>query len=63
MELNWAILLNVNRCSQAVAAFGASALEHVAAVFGCHAGTKAMLALTNTIAWLECSFHQLTLSP
>jgi hypothetical protein len=63
MERNRRNLLFVYRCCQAVSTLCASALEDVAAVFGCHSGTEAVLALANAIAWLECSFHQLTLSP
>jgi hypothetical protein len=43
-------------CRQALAAFGTTAIDHGAAVFGCHAGTKTMGAGAVQIARLESTF-------
>lgn len=40
-----------------LAAFGAAAIEDLAAVFGCHAGAEAVGALAFQNAGLECSLH------
>ena len=42
---------------QALAAFGTTTGQNLAAVFGCHAGTEAMDALALEIGRLKGSFH------
>lgn len=40
--------------------FGATTSQHLTTVFGCHAGTETVYALTLQVAGLECSFHDTT---